>query len=495
MRVGIVALLQESNTFLRGRTTLAHFEQDMLLTGEPIRERFAGAHHEVAGFFAGLVDAKIEAVPIFAARALPFGTVTRETFDSLMSQLDVALDAAGPLDGLLVAPHGATVSEAAADVDGHWLAKLRHRFPRLPIIGTLDLHANVSQAMVDACDSLIAYRTNPHLDQFQRGVDAARLIARTLRGEVRPVTAAVLLPLAVNIERQLTAEPPCRELYEVADRMLRESGVLTNSVVLGFPYADVPEMGAAVLVTTDGDRDLAKRKAEVLASFWWERRTRFDGKLIPMDDAVSLAAMSPGPICLLDMGDNVGGGSPGDGTLIAHALHQRRVGPAFVCINDPESVQEAIRSGVGAIVHLKVGGKSDDLHGPPLEASFVVRCVTEGKFAETQPRHGGIQKFDQGPTAVVECEGLTVMLTSKRMVPFSLMQLTHAGIEPERFQVLVAKGVHAPVAAYAPVCRRLIRVNTPGVTTADLSLLPYRQRRRPMFPFECDTAWNTASKD
>ncbi len=494
MRVGIVALLQESNTFLGVTTTLAHFEQDLLLAGEPIRARFAGAHHEVAGFFAGLADAQLEAAPVFAARALPFGSVTREAFDSLMSQLDAALSAAGPLDGLLVAPHGATVSDVVADVDGHWLTMLRKRFPRLPIIGTLDLHANVSQAMADACDALIAYRTNPHLDQFQRGVDAARLMARTLRGEVRPVTAAALLPLCVNIERQLTAEPPCRDLYAAADRMLAEPGVLANSVVLGFPYADVPELGAAVLVTTDGDLPLARRKAEELANLWWDRRADFDGQLITIDNAVSLAAESLGPVCLLDMGDNVGGGSPGDGTLLAIALHQRRAGPAFVCINDPESVSQAIRAGVGASLQLSVGGKSDELHGPPLEATFVVRGVSEGKFAETQPRHGGIQKFDQGPTAVVECDGLTVMLTSKRMVPFSLVQLTHAGIEPERFQVLVAKGVHAPVAAYAPVCRRLIRVDTPGVTTADLSRLPYQQRRRPMFPFERDMVWNAKTE-
>jgi microcystin degradation protein MlrC len=492
MRIGIIALLQESNTFIADPTTLAHFEQDLLVEGDAVRARLADAHHEVGGFFAGLAAERLDAVPIFAARALPFGIVAAEAFDTLLSRMDAAIERAGPLDGLLVAPHGATVAANHPDADGHWLTRLRQRFGRkFPIIGTLDLHANVSPAMTAACDALIAYRTNPHLDQRQRGIDAAKLMARTVRGEVKPTMAAAFPPLAVNIERQLCAESPCRDVYRFADAMLEQRGVLSNSVVLGFPYADVAEMGSSAIVVTDNDFARAEALVTELSQFWWDRRDEFVGQLTSIDEAMQQAAKLEGPITLLDMGDNIGGGSPADGTELAHALHRHpQLAPAFICLYDPASVAQATAAGVGARVHLAIGGKTDDRHGKPFEADFVVRGLYEGKFQETQPRHGGFLNFNQGPTAVVETpQGLTIMLTSRRMVPFSIKQLTSCNLDPARFRILVAKGVHAPVAAYAPVSKHLIRVNTPGITTADLSQLEFHHRRRPMFPFERDVVW------
>jgi microcystin degradation protein MlrC len=495
MKVGVIALMHESNTFINGATTLRDFEADLLAEGADARDRLVGAHHEVDGFFEGLTDNHIEAVPVFAARALPYGPIAADTASALVDRLLRAMDRARPLDGWLVAPHGAAVVENEPDFDGSWLMAVRQRIgPDVPLIGTLDLHANVSARMVQACDALIAYRQNPHLDQRDRGWEAAVLMTRTLRGEVRPVTAAAFPPLAVNIAQQATAESPCRELIAAADEARARPGVLSVSLVLGFPYADVPEMGASVLVVVDGDRAPAARHAADLAGRWWDRRRDFDTTLPGATEAVEWAARLDGPVCLLDTGDNVGGGSPGDGTTLAHELRRRRVGPSFVCLADPAAVREAAAAGVGARVRLRVGGKHDDRHGSPLEAEFIVRGLTDGRFTESEPRHGGITAFDQGPTAVVETDtGLTVMLTTRRMAPFSLNQLTGNGLRPERFHVLVAKGVHAPVAAYAPVCRHLIRVGTPGVTAAALSGFDYRRRRRPMFPFEADTAWHPAA--
>jgi microcystin degradation protein MlrC len=491
MRVGIIALLQESNTFIAGATTLAHFEADMLLEGDAIRARFDGTHHEVGGFFAGLAEEAIDAVPIFAARALPYGIVTADAFDALLARMDAAIDRAGPLDGLLVAPHGATVAANHPDADGHWLTRLRERFGRkMPIIGTLDLHANVSPKMVAACDALIGYRTNPHLDQRRRGIEAAKLMARTLRGEVKPTMAAAFPPLAINIERQLTAERPCNLIYEYANEMLHQVGVLSNSVILGFPYADVEEMGASAIVVTDSDFSQAAALVADLEKYWWDRRAEFVGQMTSIDAALVRVASLEGPITLLDMGDNVGGGSPGDGTELVHALHQRSdLMPAFVCLFDPDAVAKITPAMVGKPIKLSMGGKSDDRHGKSFQATVEIVGLYDGKFSETEPRHGGFLHFDQGPTAIVEtAHGLTIMLTSKRMVPFSIQQLTSCGLDPATFRILVAKGVHAPVAAYAPVSKHLIRVDTPGVTSADLSRLEYRHRRRPMFPFETDFA-------
>jgi len=491
MRIGIIALLQESNTFIAQPTRLSHFEEELLVTGEAVRERLAGTHHEVGGMFHALEGEQAEAVPIFAARALPFGVVETAAIEKLLKMMLAALAAAGPIDGLLVAPHGATVSEPWSDVDGHWLGEVRRLLgPDKPIIGTLDPHGNLSPAMVAACDALIAYRTNPHLDQRARGIDAARMICRTLRGHLKPSMAAAFPPLAINIEKQHTAEEPCVSLYRHADEQLVDERVVSNSIMLGFPYADVPEMGSSVIVVTDNEPALARQLADDLASYLWEHRREFEGEFLGIDEALDKAASLTGPICLLDMGDNVGGGSPGDGTLLALAIHERKLPKSLVVLYDPESVALAEAIGEWGTGLFRVGGKSDKLHGPSLACEATVQGLFDGQFDEPHPRHGGIKSYDQGRTAVVRTDsGLTIVLNSRRTPPFSLRQLTSCGLNPAEFHLIVTKGVNAPIAAYREVCRSFLRVNTPGCTAADLAELHYERRRRPMFPFERDAEW------
>lgn len=485
MRVGIIALQHESNTFLPASTTLADFERGILATADDLLRHYRDAHHEVGGFIEGSEEQKLTAVPIFAASATPGGTITASTYRDLSERMFRALDAAGEIDGLLVAPHGAAVCESEPDMDGHWLTALRERIgPGVPIVCTLDLHANLSQRMIDVCDATIAYRTNPHLDQHARGLDAARLLARTLRGEIRPTQAAAFPAVAINIAAQQTDAPPCDTLIALADAQLGLNRVLSNSVVLGFPYADVPEMGSSFIAVTDDDPALAQQSADALADRFIARRHDFVASLPTVDEAVAQAIALDGPVCLLDVGDNVGGGAPADGTLLAHALHAANV-RAFVCLYDPAAVERAANAGIGQSVELEMGGHTDDLHGPPLRAVVSVVSIHDGVFTENQPRHGGRLRYDMGKTAIVRTPGgLTVQLTSRRTPPFSLNQLISCGVDPASFQVLVAKGVNAPIAAYQPICRHIVRVNTPGVTTADMTRLPFRHRRRPMFPFE-----------
>lgn len=485
MRIGIIALQHESNTFLRAGTELADFSRDVLAVGEDVRRIFARAHHEVGGFFEGLAGAGVDATPVFAARATPSGVIAASAGRALVEMLLGELSRAGDVDGLLVAPHGAAVCEAEPDFDGHWLALVRRQVgDTVPIVCTLDLHANVSPRMVQSCNATIAYRTNPHLDQRQRGRDAAELLVRAVRGEVNPVQALAMPPVAINIERQLTDESPCADLFAAADAQLRRPGVLGNSVVLGFPYSDVAEMGSSVIAITDGDAELAGSLADEIAGQIVGHRDDFAGRLVSVEAATAMLDEAAGPTCLLDTGDNVGGGSPGDGTILLHALARRGKGTSLVKLFDPSAVRAATDAGIGAVVRLHVGGKSDDLHGPPFAAEFQVRHLCEGRWFETEVRHGGATGGEMGPCAVVQTGGVTVLLTSRRVPPFSLAPLLACGIDPGRFDVLVAKGVHAPVAAYRTVCRRFIRVNTPGVTDADMTRLPFQHRRRPMYPFE-----------
>ena len=488
MRVGIIALLHESNTFISTPTTMGSFRQDGIFTGRAMYDHYSGGHHEVSGFLEGLESAGIDALPIFHAATTPSGRITRETCEELMQLMFDEVGAVGDVDGYLVAPHGANSGEGDEyrDLDGHWLSRLREVVgSEKPIICTIDPHANLSPRMVAACDATIAYRSNPHLDQKQRGLEAAALMVRTLKGEVKPVQAGAFPPVGINIERQSTFAPPCLPMYELADEMLKETGVLSNSVVLGFPYADVEEMGSAFVVVTDGDMDRAQVLANQLADYLYAHRAEFVGEYIAVPDAVDMAVGQEGPVCLLDMGDNVGGGSAGDGTEILHELHRRGNTTGFVCIFDPESQERARDAGVGNRVVLDIGGKTDELHGASLNAEVRVRSLHAGKFRESEVRHGGRTSFDMGPTAIVETDtGIAISLTSRRAVPVSLGLMTSCDLDPAAFQVVVAKGVHAPVAAYEPVCTALIRVDTPGATAADMRGFEYEFRREPMYPFE-----------
>ena len=323
----------------------------------------------------------------------------------------------------------------------------------------------------------------------------------TLAGAIRPVQAAAFPTLAINIECQNPAAFPCLPHYEAAARLraafearpdgvpMPRGGVLSASIVLGFPYADVPEMGSAALVVTNGDPAAAQRQADALGAGMWEARDTFRPALTGVAAALDRAAALDGSVCLLDMGDNVGGGSPADGMAIARAIVARELPASFTCVCDPAAAAAATAAGVGARLRLAVGGHAAEWAGDadsgPVEAEWRVVALTDGRFTESRPRHGGATSFDQGATAVLAHDrGLTAMVTTRRMAPFSLEQVRHTGVDPAAFRLLVAKGVHAPVAAYGEVCRHFIRVNTPGVTTADLARLSYRHRRRPLHPFE-----------
>ena len=491
MRVGIIALQHETNTFIQTPTDLDAFRGGMLATGDEFRDAVEGSNHELAGFFAGLDIAGVTAVPLFGARALPYGLVSDGAYAELKRRLLAEISARLPLDGLLLAPHGAGVSEAARDLDGDWLQAVRTLVgPQVPIVATGDPHANLSQRMVDAVDAIIAYRTNPHVDQRERGLEAARLLVDRLQGRVTPHLAAVFPPLGISIDKQCTDEAPLAPLMERIEAVRQRPEILTASLWQGFPYADVQEMGAAVTVVSDGDPAAAQREANGIALALWEMRAELQVDLPNVPDAVERAQRLPSPVCLLDVGDNVGGGSAGDGTALAAELQRRGSGKSFVCIYDPESVAAAEAAGIGATRTLRIGGKTDRLHGDTLVVECRILDLFDGRFYEPEVRHGGVQHYDQGRTALVESAGgVTFMLTSKRVVPVSIHQLTDFGIDPGTFRCIVAKGVNAPLAAYREVCPSIIRVDTPGSTAAAMTRFDFRHRRRPMYPFEPDLRW------
>jgi len=496
MRVGVAAFLHESNTFLQVPTSIDAFRTTSWSEGAAMRQRWSGARHEIGGLLDGCDQEQLEAVPLLATFAVPSGTVASDAFETVAATLLHALQQALPLDGVLLALHGATVSQQFPDADGELCRRVRALAgPHVPVILTLDLHANISPLMVEQSNAIVCYRTNPHLDQRERGLEAASLMARTLRGEIRPVQAAAHPPWIIPIDQQNTAVEPAAGLYRRAQQMRdSHSKLLSTSVAMGFYYADVAEMGASFVAVADGDLKLARRAAIQMARECWEQRAAFASSLASIDEAVAIAAGAGAgetPVALFDVGDNTGGGSAADSTFLLEALLAHRVPNCLAVLCDPGAVQSCLQAGIGGAVVTTVGGKTDALHGRPVTVSGRVRALTDGIFVEREVRHGGWGGGDQGLTAVLELpDETTLILTSRRMAPMSLQQILSTGCQPASKRAIIVKGVVAPRAAYAPVCPRIILVDTPGSTAGNPSRFSYLHCRRPIYPLDTDTIYS-----
>jgi microcystin degradation protein MlrC len=485
MRIAVAGFLHESNTFNPLKADRAAFAAGSLTFGPALAAEWREAHHEVGGFFQAADELDFQPVPLVMAWATPSGPVTEDVFEEVTAALVAGLRRQSP-DGLLLALHGAMVSDQHADADGEVLARLRQALGRdLPIAVTLDLHGNLSPRLAEAADVAVAYRTNPHVDQRACGRRAAGLLVRMLRREVRPVVALAKPPMLINIMAQDTAREPLASFMARA-RALEEGGpgILAASLLPGFAYADVPQMGPSVLVVADADRALAQRSADELAEELWQQREQFTVHLPGPAEAVSRAlAERRTPVVLVDTGDNVGGGSAGDGTVLLAELLARGATGSVVCLYCPDGARACAAAGVGADVSLTVGGKVDRLHGDPVQVNGRVRLLHAGTYEERAVRHGGKRINHMGLTALVELPGSNLLvLTSLRHPPFSLGALTCLGLQPHQHRILVVKAAIAYKAAYGPLGGTIIEVDTPGLTAANPQRLSYRHIRRPLWP-------------
>ncbi|MDE0316867.1 MAG: M81 family metallopeptidase [Candidatus Poribacteria bacterium] len=481
--IAIGGIMHESNTF---SDTPTDFEAFSHTIGDDLLSVWKGTHHEMGGFIQGAEQHGYTAHPTLMAAATPAGPVTDKAFEKLTDMLILKLKAMPKLDGLLLALHGAMVVESFPDGDGEVLRRLRDIFGEsLPIVVTLDHHANVSQQMVDKSTALVIYKTNPHIDQRQRGLQAAELMMRILRKEVTPTQVLAKPPMILNILYQNTSAEPMRSTLNAAQHLEDNSNVLVANVAAGYPYADVYEIGPSFVVVTDDNPQLAKTEATRLSDMLWNVHDQLTLNLPDAAHAVQQAISSDQyPIILVEMGDNIGGGSPGDSTFILAELLRQKVSGFVVILCDPESVQTCIQAGVGNEVSLQVGGKADKLHGDPVAINGKVRLIHDGHFIETEPRHGGQKYHNQGLTAVVAVADSLVMLTSKRQTPFSLQQLLSLGINPKAMRMIVVKAAIAYRAAYEPIAGKIIEVDTPGLTAVNPLHFKYENVRRPLFPLD-----------
>ncbi len=483
MRIALLGIAHETNTFSPQPADMAQFDAYGIVRGEVLVQRHATAHTTVAGFLEAAQDPDVEVVPLMWAWANPCGAIPAETFEALSTELLDLLMAGGPWDAVFLAQHGAAVSEDYPDADGEFVARVRSLVgDNVPIGVALDMHANVSPALVRAATVVVGYLTNPHVDARLRGAECASLVVRTVRGEIRPLSAFRQVDAVINIVRQSTLDVPMKQLVDDALDHLMEPDILSVSIFEGYPYADVESMGMSCLVISDGNREAAESNCQELADAIWARRDEFDGSAYSPADAVQLRSAGR-PVILLDVGDNIGAGGDGRSTVLLEAIIEAGACGSVTILHDRIAAQACEAAGLGATVDLEVGRAGAT--GFRTRISGRVLTLSDGRYEETTATHGGFRFFDSGLTAVIEFEGDNlVIVTSSLVLPSSLEQLRSLGIVPEARVLIVAKGVVSPRAGYEPIAGAIALVNTPGVTSCELSSFEYRRRRTPLFPFE-----------
>ena len=292
MRIAIGGIIHETSTFVRTRTTLADFAGSRGITrGAEILATYTGTNVCTGGFLEGARRFDFEPVPLLRADAWPGGLIVRADYEALRDELCERLrqaDAEARLDGVLLDLHGAMVVDGIDDGDGDVVAAVRKALgPDRPIVYTQDLHGNHTKLRVKRGDALIGFDTFPHVDMAERGLEAAEVIARTVRGELRPVMAIHQLPLFWATSKQVTAHPPMDEVIRQVHALEQRPGIVSVTVATGFPWADVPEVGSSVVVVADGNRELAQQTADELAAWIWERRDRWYAEPVTVRDGLA----------------------------------------------------------------------------------------------------------------------------------------------------------------------------------------------------------------
>ena len=491
MSVVIAEFKQESNTRARP-TTVQHFEEFHLLRGAAMLEELGTANAEVGGYAEVLAASGIECVPTMAGFAVSGGPLTADAFSRLQGELLDRISDVGNVDGILLALHGAMVAEGEPDADGATIAAVREIVgDRVPIAVSMDLHANLTQRGCEAADIVVGFRTCPHIDQRETGSRAARLLVATLEGRVAPTMAWRKIPMVVPASTHLDFAPgPFRRVI-ARTVALEERGAIDSTLFAVQPWMDVPELGFAAVVITDGDQPLAEELVcEVATTTWGERHAFLDVELVPPDEAIRRAlAHERGPVVLTDLADGTGAGSPGDSPTVVGALLRAapdRVAYASVC--DPEVVATAERAGLGAGIDVLLGGKRDDVYNSPLPFRGDVVHLGAASFTFTGVGYHGM-RMDMGKCAVLRHGKIFVLVTSLPAFTVDPAFYEAVGLDPVQAHIVVVKSHAQFQDRYSTLAQAIIHLDTPGVSPDTIASLDFPRIPRPTFPWDPDTEY------
>jgi microcystin degradation protein MlrC len=491
-RVFVAQFMHETNTFSKLPTTLDDYRRRWLIEGEAMVPRFKGTKNEVGGYIDSVATYGWQPVWAAAANATPSGTLTKETWETIRDTILGAARKAGKLDGICLSLHGAMVTATEDDAEGALLEALRGIVgPAVPIVATLDLHANATERMAKNANALVSYRTYPHIDGYERAVQAAALCQQAMEGKKKPRCLLVQPAMLEGADHGRTTHPgQMRDLLAKADSFEKESGINVVSIQAGFTWADIPYTGPSVAVSYEASAEArAKAIARELIDDMWRRRDETVANTAYRTIADGIAAAragvgKKGPLVLADGTDNPGGGGYNDTTPVLQALLDARIeNVGFGTIYDPAAVQQAMKAGVGAEIDVVLGGHTDATMGKPVRAKAVVKMLSDGLFKNDGPMNAGVET-SMGPTAVLRIGGIDVVTISNRIQTIDLQVFLSQGIDPTAKGVLVVKSVQHFRAAYGPIAREIVLVDSGGICSPDISRLKFRKLRRPIWPLD-----------
>lgn len=479
----------ETNTFNKRPTGLAEFEAYYAIFGEPILSRFRDVNHEQAGFIDCAEQYGWELVPTVVATANPGGTVTREAFNRYAGAI---LEGARSRSwaGIALSLHGAMVVEGVHDAEGELLQELRGLVGEaVPIAITLDLHANVTQKMCDHANIIVSYKTYPHVDMRAAAQHAGRLLEQAMNSGTPLRTIVRQPPQIEGLDGGRTDAGPMTALIPRMKAFEDEEGILAVSLNAGFGLADVPFVGPSVTVTHASSA--AARAAEIAAELEeaiWQSRDTVTNQYLTPEAAAELAKGFDGqgrPLVIADYSDNPGAGSYGDATNLLKALLEAGVEDAcFGAVCDPAAARALVEAGTGARVSVKVGGKNDpSLGGGPLLLEGEVRGTFDGDYRSEGPMFAGLVK-SFGPIAVLQVQGVEVLVSTHNLQILDRMQFATFGIDPERKRVVALKSMQHFRAAYEPLAAKVVICDSGALARPRRSTLPFQNVRRPVYPLD-----------
>ncbi len=495
MRIALAGLVQESNSFSPVPGSWLHFGPGQVLRGQELFDQLGATRSEVGGVLDVARSLALDVVPVLVASAsASAGPLRSDVFATLLGDLRARLRDAAPFDGVLLVLHGAMVAEDDDDATGEILCAVRTDVGRsVPVVATLDLHANVTSRMVDQATALVGYHTAPHIDMYETGQRAMALLHRVLRGKARPISTLRRLPMLLPAENGRTTEGPYAEVMEQALMLAQQPGVLDISVFSVQPWLDLHDVGCSVLVVTNGDPTLADRLADELAHSFWQRRHAFGVSLVPAAEAIRAALASDRrPWVLADSADAPSSGAPGDSTvMLERLLAAAPLQPCYLNIVDAAAVDTLVSAGVGCDVSLTVGATSGCPLYRPVDLTGRVRLIAGGDFINRGPGFQG-RTTRMGRTVVLDIGQAALVVMERPVIQWDPELYRSLGLELRAAQIVVVKSPAAFRAAYGPVAAEVMVVDAPGVCSPDLRALPYKKVRRPLYPLDDPSDWRSA---
>ncbi|CAE6830081.1 M81 family metallopeptidase [Paraburkholderia haematera] len=492
MKILIARMNHETNTFSPVATPLAAFGRNGPSYGEDAFNENEGMQTAMAAFIDAAAREHAAIVTPISASANPSGPVQASAYDAIS---DAIVAAATGCDAVMLDLHGAMVAENSNDGEGDLLERVRAALPNAPIAVALDLHGNVTQKMIDNADVIVSFKTYPHVDMYETGAHAARLIFDLIHGKAKPVIAWRQPPLLAHTLRSATAEGAMKRAVEAA-RAAEADGMLAVSVLSGFSLADIASPCISVVVVANGERAQAEAVAERIARQIWREREDFVYRSEPLAESVAqAAALAQGadkPVLLLDHGDNcMSGGTCDTMDLLEEALRQKLEGVVSGPLCDPQAVAALMAAGVGSKVTVTIGNKVTSravTPKPPVAVTGVVRALTDGEYVISGPTYTGQRAF-MGRAAVLDTGTVKLVMTERTHEPWDLGVFESVGIDPRRARFLLLKSRMYCRPVFVPIAAALVECDSRGVTSSDYGLFRFKHMKRPVFPLDTQTEW------